>query len=101
MASQKFDALFGGPAVDTHEPATEGKSAMDEMDQLMSGGLEPAKESNARKNSGAPNRADYRKQSNVSAGSGNAQLNALFGKDQTSAATNAASNKPRIRISKE
>ena len=74
---------------------------MDEMEQLMSGGTETAKESNARKNSGAPNRADYRKQSNVSAGSGNAQLNALFGKDQTSTATNSASNKPRIRINKD
>ena len=77
-AAEKFDALFGGfggPA----DAATGGepvKQAVD-IESILEESLAPRKQSNV---DSAHNEArDTRKESNVSASSGNRQLNALFG----------------------
>ena len=87
MASQKFDALFGGPE-------SSGAAASNESNK---GNIDPAlAEALAPNDSAAGRGNDNRKQSNVSTGSANRKLSAIFGRDDQ-----GASQKPRKRFTKE
>ena len=101
MASQKFDALFGGP-VEAASAAEESKSASVDpaiVDSAIVESLAPTEQA-ARKKSNVEQARDTRKESNVSASSGNRQLQALFSKDEPANASKP-SGPPRKRYSKE
>lgn len=76
-AAEKFDALFGGSAPSDAAAGGEAVKQAVDIESILEESLAPRKTSNV---DIAHNEArDTRKESNVSAGSGNRQLNALFG----------------------
>ena len=87
MASQKFDALFGGP--EPNAAATNNESHTGNIDPALAEALAP-------NDSAAGQGNDNRKQSNVSTGSANRKLSAIFGRDDQ-----GADQKPRKRFTKE
>ena len=91
-ASQKFDALFGGPA-----PAKAEENPKDELESMLADSLAPTDQKAQRKHSNADTNpgASRRTESNISGNSGSNNLSALFPKNDAGPAL------PRKRYTKD